>query len=124
MRLPEFDEQYLKEKGYEWELLPDGGSGALVIKNYSVASEKYDHGATDLLVLIPAQYNNAGLDMFYVDPPLHLKNGNYPQAAETFEDHAGRHWQRFSRHLGRPWNPGVDGLPGFLALISKELQVN
>jgi hypothetical protein len=76
------------------------------------------------MIRIPAQYNIAGLDMFYVSPELKLRStGSYPEAASHFENHAGRNWQRFSRHLiTTPWRAGVDGLRVFMSLIQKELQ--
>ena len=67
-----------------------------------------------MMIRIPDQYNIAALDMFYVSPEVRLKNSNqYPDQAEHFEDHCGRKWQRFSRHLVASWRPGVDGLPMF-----------
>lgn len=122
MDLPEADEGFLNRKGHRWELIPGGGGGFLVVKDFLVSPAAFDRDKTDLMVRIPTGYNTAGLDMYYVDPPLRLKNGSYPQAADVFEDHAGRRWQRFSRHLAGPWRPGLDGLPMFFALILKELQ--
>lgn len=123
MRLPEIDEAYLREKGYQWELFPDGNGACLVISDFAVAPNRYDRDKTDLLIRIPAQYNIAGLDMFYVSPELKFPNGSYPEAAGTFQDYVNRRWQRFSRHLTTtPWRPGVDGLRMFMTLIGKELQ--
>ena len=123
MNLLEEDEKYLSQKGYKWEFLADGENGALIIKDYPVNEGVFDRPKIDLLIIIPAQYNNAKLDMFYVDPSLKKKDGSYPNAAEHFEDRAGRRWQRFSRHLNS-WLPGIDSLAGFMSLISKELQKN
>lgn len=124
MRLPEVDEEYLNGKGYEWRLVPEGGGGCLIISNFPVSAETYNVLKVDLMIRIPAGYNMAGLDMFYVDPQIRLRaTGAFPEAANNFEQHAGRQWQRFSRHLNTtPWRPGVDRLPMFLALIQKELQ--
>ena len=120
MRLLEEDEDYLKEKKYAWELLPEGDGACLVIKGFPVSSQVYDRAQTDLMIRIPAQYNNAGLDMFYADPPLRLKASNtFPDRADHFEDHCNRNWQRFSRHF--PWRSGVDGLPTMLAFVHREL---
>src|SRR5215211_438680 len=121
MRLPEDDEHYLHEKGYTWKLLPDGNGGFLILEGFTVCESKYGQAATDLLIRIPGGYNDASLDMFWVDPPLTLKSGGYPPSADLFEEYIGRRWQRFSRHLST-WRPGVDGLPMFLALIQGELQ--
>lgn len=122
MDLPEDDEEFLKRKGFNWELIPGGEGGCLVVKDYSVSPEVFDRDKTDLMIRIPAGYNTAKLDMFYADPPLHLRGGSFPQAADHFEEHAQRKWQRFSRHLPKPWRAGLDGLPMFFALIQQELQ--
>src|SRR4051812_1581135 len=117
MDLPDEDSEYLQSKGLVWELKPDGRAGWLVLKDFAVASDVYDRGSTDLLIRIPEGYPMAGLDMFYVDPPLKLRTGNYPPAADHFEDHIGRKWQRFSRHLNDAnslWQGGLDGLQSFL----------
>ena len=121
MRLPEDDEAYLNEKGFTWELVPGGPGGYLILRNVPICAGKYDQDHTDLLIMIPGGYNQTQLDMFWTDPPLRLKNGEYPPAATLFESHLGRTWQRFSRHLAS-WRPGLDGLPMFLALIQGELQ--
>jgi hypothetical protein len=123
VQLPEDDERYLAEKGCAWELRPDGEGACLVVSDYEVSAAMYDRERTNLMIRIPAQYNLAGLDMFYVDPPLRLRaTGAFPQAAEQTETHCGVQWQRFSRHLQSPWRPGVDGLPTLLAHVSRELQ--
>jgi hypothetical protein len=123
VELPDDDREYLADKGYVWTLLPDGTGGCLVIKDYPVSASAYDRDKTDLMIRIPAGYPMAGLDMFYVDPPLKLRGGGSPPKADVFENHAERKWQRFSRHLNQaPWQAGVDSLRTFLAVISKELQ--
>ena len=122
MRLPEDDEDFLNRKGYQWAIFPEGNGACLVISKYGLAP-RYSPGEIDLMIRIPAQYNIAGLDMFYVDPPVQFKaTGSFPQAAEVFENYCGRRWQRFSRHLQQPWRAGVDGLPMFLAIIERELR--
>jgi hypothetical protein len=122
MDLPDDDEAFLNSKGFSWQLHPNGSGALLVIAGYPVNGDAYDRSSVDLMVRIPDQYNVAGLDMYYVDPPLRLKNGAYPNAADSFETHGGRSWQRFSRHLPCPWRAGVDGLRMFFAHIHRELQ--
>jgi hypothetical protein len=121
VHLPEDDEAYLNGKRFTWELLPGGPGAYLVIRDFAVSGDKYDRDLTDLMIMIPAGYNQAQLDMYWVDPRLLLKNGQYPPAANVFETHLNRSWQRFSRHLSQ-WRPGLDGLPMFFALIQSELQ--
>lgn len=124
MNLPEDDEFFLRRKGFKWSLVPDGDGGFLIIEAFPVSGAKYDRESTVLMVRIPPKYNMAKLDMWYVDPPLRLKGSNQlPNAAATFETHAGRSWQRFSRHLpDGAWRAGVDGLPMFFTFINSELR--
>lgn len=121
-RLPESDEQYLAAKGISYELLQGASEVFFVAKGLAVSPGLYERADTDLMIRIPNAYPVAGLDMFYVDPPLKLRGGDYPVSANVFEDHGGRRWQRFSRHLAAPWRPGVDGIGSFLALVLAELR--
>lgn len=120
--LPEVDEHYLVEKGHKWEVVKGSDCLYLILRGVPVASSKYSRSTTDVMIRIPFGYPMAALDMFYVDPPLQMASGGYPQRADHFEEHCGRRWQRFSRHLPTAWRPGVDGLRGFLALVFAELQ--
>lgn len=122
MQLLEEDELYLQERGYAFELVPNGAGGCLIIKGYPLAPGKYDRDLVDLLICIPQGYNDAKLDMFYVDPEVRLKaTGQHPDRAAHFEVHAQRRWQRFSRHLPQ-WRPGIDMLRNYVPLINRELQ--
>jgi hypothetical protein len=121
-RLPEADEEYLATKGISYELLTGASEFFFIAKDLSVSPTKWDRPQTDLMLRIPNGYPNAGLDMFWVDPSLHLRTGGFPVSADYFEDLAGRRWQRFSRHLATPWRPGVDGIGSFLALVLAELR--
>jgi len=122
MQLLEEDEAFLRSKGYDWELVPEDNGLCVIFKQYRLAPGKYDHDIVDLLVQIPSGYNNAKLDMFYVDPPVRLKaTGQYPQAADAMFDHVSRKWQRFSRHLPQ-WRAGRDTLQNFMPIVNRELQ--
>jgi Prokaryotic E2 family E len=122
MELPEEDIAYLNDTGLPYDFVADGENGGVVFRDYRLAKDKYDHETTNLLICVPKGYNDAMLDNFYVDPPLKLKaSSSYPQNADHFEDHAGRNWQRFSRHLPK-WRAGVDRLKNFMPLVHAELQ--
>lgn len=122
MQLLKADEQYLKNKGYSYELVPEGEGGCLIIKAFPLSPGKYLRDIVDLLIYIPKGYNDAVLDNYYVAPELRLKaNNQYPPNTEHFEDHAGRRWQRFSRHIAN-WRMGIDTLKSFMTHIYRELQ--
>lgn len=125
MNLPEDDQIFLKEHGYDWSVHPgDSQGGVLVIRNFDVSGGGFSPTVTDLMIRIPAQYNMATLDMWYCDPPIRLgATGQFAQASEVTEPHLGRSWQRFSRHLPPgAWRPGIDSLRTFMPFIWRELQ--
>lgn len=124
MNLPEDDEMFLRGKGYDWSLIPDGDGALLIVKAFAVSGAKYDQDRVDLMIRIPPQYNMAKLDMWYVSPALRLRaTSQYPHQAAVFETHDGRSWQRFSRHLpDGVWRAGIDGLPMFFTFIFGELK--
>lgn len=124
MELPARDVKFLSERGLTWELVPDPqGAACLVVKEFNVAAGGFTPSVTELMIRIPAQYPMTPLDMWYCDPPVRLvASGQFAQASEVIENHIGRNWQRFSRHLNGGWRPGVDSLRSYFALIQRELQ--
>lgn len=125
MELPDDDERFLTEQGFDWTLSADGDqAGFLVIRSFDVSGGGFAPSTTDLMIRIPPQYNLAQLDMWYCDPPIRCSaNGQSPPNADVTETHLGRNWQRFSRHLpGGIWKAGVDGLRTYMRLIARELQ--
>ena len=125
MQLPEDDEEFLKELGYDWQLHPDGDeAGFLVIEGFDVSGGGFSPGTSNLLVRIPAKYPLPKLDMWYCFPAIRLTStGSYPDRADVFENFVGLTWQRFSRHLSDgSWKAGVDGLRTYFRFILKELQ--
>jgi hypothetical protein len=121
MELLDEDKAYLDSKGHAYEVVADGANGGVVFKDFPLAPGKYDREKTDLLICIPKTYNDAKLDNYYVDPPVKLSGGGYPDRADHFEDHVGKRWQRFSRHV-KQWRPGIDFLQNFMPLVERELQ--
>ena len=123
MQLPARDVSFLKERGYDWSLIADGGGPCLVVSKFDVAGGGFAPSPIDLMLRIPAQYPMTPLDMWYCHPPIRLAaTGQFATASEVMEHYVGRNWQRFSRHLNGTWKPGVDGLRSFFVLIQRELQ--
>lgn len=124
MELPARDVKFLNERGLAWELLPDPqGAACLVVKGFNVAAGGFTPAVTELMIRVPPQYPMTPLDMWYCDPPVRLTtSGQFATASEVMENHLGRDWQRFSRHLNGGWRPGVDGLRSYFALIHREMQ--
>lgn len=124
MELPARDVKFLSERGFTWELIPDPqGAACLVVKGFGVAAGGFAPSTTDLMIRIPPQYPITPLDMWYCDPPIRLAtSGQFAHASEVMENHIGRTWQRFSRHLNGGWRAGIDCLRSYFALIHRELQ--
>ena len=69
--------------------------------------------SVDVLNVIPANYNTAGCDMFWVYPQLVRADGKaIPQVSGPNADsrtHNGVEYCRWSRHWNKnPWKPKVD----------------
>jgi len=124
MSIPERDTAFLRERGYQWEAVPDpAGSTFVIVRQFPVKGGGFSPEITDLMIRIPPQYPMTPLDMWYCDPPIRIAaSGQFAPASEVMELHLGRPWQRFSRHLNGGWKPGVDSLRSFFALIQRELQ--
>lgn len=116
------DEEYLERTGLEYEVAPEAGLISLVIRAWPLP-EGYEPREVDLLIRLPAGFPDVQPDMYWCDPPVRLtRTGVYPQAADQFEQHVGRNWQRFSRHLPPgAWHPGRDSLESYITLIRGEL---
>ncbi|MGI9250407.1 MAG: E2/UBC family protein [Pseudohongiellaceae bacterium] len=96
------DENYLNgHYSDQWEV-PDNGSH-LLIRGYHLP-DGYDRKEVDMMVLIPAGYPAAALDMFYFSPSINRKDSASIRAVAQ-EEHFGCSWQRWSRHY--QWQPGV-----------------
>jgi hypothetical protein len=82
----------------------------------------YDRESADLLLRLHPGYPDAPPDMWWFDPAIQRADGRPIEATQATEQHVGRPWQRWSRHL-QPgqWQSGVDGLESYLALTVQEL---
>lgn len=118
------DQAFLDELGLETDVVLENGLLAIVLKKWELP-EGYEPRQSDLLVRLPPQFPDAAPDMFWFDPPVKFSGGGSPQSADSIEQHLGRQWQRFSRHLAPGvWNPGRDSLRSYLALIRRDLEAN
>jgi hypothetical protein len=115
-------EQFLQEKGFQYEVSEEQGMVCLVITNYRFPTG-YTPTEVELLVRLPAQFPEVGPDMFWTTPTVRYANGTMPPAADNVENHLGRQWQRWSRHFSdSKWRPGTDDLRSYLTLIRSTLE--
>ena len=118
-KIPSIDREFLQEKGYVYEIIPENQTLLLVLRNFEFPPA-YAPANSDLLILFPAGYPNAGLDMFRTNPDVKLINGQWPKAAEPHDNWNGKSWQAWSRHIS--WRVGRDSLRSFITAIKHELE--
>ena len=106
--LPERDQRYLADHGFDAELVSANNQIGLVLPNYGL-SEAVTPATTDLLIILPPSYPDCGPDMFYLYPWVTLPNGQWPDRANHPFSFGNRQWQRWSRH-SNVWRQGTDGI--------------
>lgn len=119
MFLPEFDRDYLLEKGYQFEEKIDTSGNGLIIRNWLLPEGKYNLQTSDLLILIPSGYPDIKPDMWYFYPDILIAPSNkaarQTEAKINFE---GKPWQRWSRHFpANEWRSGIDGIHTYLKKV-------
>ena len=123
--LPESDREFLQEKEFGFREVTSNGHRGLIISDFTLPKEKYDHDIVDLLILLPQGYPDAMPDMFYLFPEVVLiPEMMTPKAANVKFDFDDISWQRWSRHAPtQNWRPGIDGLHTYLKKVETALQV-
>jgi len=93
----------------------------LVIPNFQLP-DHWSRKSVDLLIVVPDGYPLAALDMFYVNPEIHLKDGRKPGGADNYQEFLGSRWQRFSWHYqGRQWAPTRETLVSHIQFCQTRL---
>lgn len=128
-----FDEDYetLQNSGLIYE--EDELNRFLVIKNYPLNSVLYIFNdlpinEVEVLVVIPANYNTSGTDMFWTHPFLRRVDAKpIPNIMEFGGEDArffnGKEYCRWSRHYtADSWSPKVDNIQKILSRIEWALK--
>ncbi|MER8408155.1 multiubiquitin domain-containing protein [Mesorhizobium sp. M1307] len=120
--LLEVDESFLDGLGLPWETKAVDGPRWLIIHDYPVPVG-YTISTTTLALLVPPNYPQAQIDMFYAYPALAKAVGGVIPATKTTKPIDGLPFQRWSRHRGpgSPWNPQQDNVVTHLALVESAI---
>lgn len=110
------DHAYLDEH-FTWDAVVEGGMVAVTVKDYPLAVG-LTPAVNELLFRLPAGFPDVGPDMFWFATPVTRLDGAPIAATELRETHLGRSWQRWSRHIGGRWRPGVDSVRSYMAYIA------
>lgn len=115
------DQAYLDENDCVWDAVVEAGMVCVTIKDYPLAAG-LTPAVNDLLVRLPSGFPDVGPDMFWFAEPVTRVDGAEIPAIQVIEIHLDRSWQRWSRHIGARWRPGVDDLRSYLAYIAACVQ--
>ena len=118
--LREQDQSFLDSLGYSYSVEVSDGFVNVVLANFPTPGLDLYH--VDLLLRLPVGFPDATPDMFWVSPALTAKGAAIP-GTELTENYLGRSWQRWSRHIGGQWRPGVDNLETYLAYVRRALAI-
>jgi hypothetical protein len=121
MTLPAADVAYLEGRGQPFSISVEAGMICVLLPQFHLPDGLNVKGA-DLLLRLSPGFPDVPPDMWWFDPPISRQGGGAIQATDVREQHLGRTWQRWSRHLEpSQWKSGIDRLENFIGLIGAEL---
>jgi hypothetical protein len=106
--LPE-DVDFLNRYFPKWETLHQGGTGWILIHDFTIP-EAYNVDGVTVAFMIPPSYPTTEFDMMYFHPELSRKDGQSIGALSS-QGLDGKNFQRWSRHRNAgDWRSGIDNL--------------
>ncbi len=108
--------ELLASRGEAVELIGAAGQTYILGRALEAPTPPWDRGSYDILVAIPAAYDAAALDAFYLGLPYKFNGGTHPRVQGAVITVNGRQWQLASWHYrdGKPWTRGLDDLASHL----------
>ncbi len=88
------------------------GQCYVLVEGVEAPSPPWSSARFDILIAIPAAYDAAELDGFYVALPCGFNNGEHPRIKGNVIELLKRKWRQVSWHYpeGKPWRRGQDSL--------------
>jgi hypothetical protein len=107
----------LVARGVPVELTELNGQCYALVKGVDAPAPPWSKTSFDILVAIPAAYDAADLDAFYIELPYSYNGGEHPRIKGQVIEHLERKWQLVSWHYadGRPWVKGQDTIETHIA---------
>lgn len=110
-----------RSEGQPVSFIDEGARFLVIFEGFALPDDQYAPPRTDLMIMADYQYPMSRLDMYWTDPEIRrAEGGGFPQGAESFEDHGGRRWQRWSWHYP-VWDPSRHNLRTHLEVFYDRL---
>jgi hypothetical protein len=102
----------LAARGAQVDLTELNGQCYALAKGIKAHSPPWSKPEFDILIPIPAAYDAADLDAFYVEWPCSFDGGEPKRVQGQIIEHSGRKWRLVSWHYpdNRPWVRGHDNI--------------
>lgn len=114
------DKAYLESREIDHEVVSDA-AGTHVILADVPTPQGLQPDAVDILITLPAGFNDTAPDMFWCQPAITRVDGTPIPGTGAHRDFQGRNWQRWSRHIGGAWRPGIDNLATYIAYVKRAI---
>lgn len=94
------------------QLIENSGQCYALITGLESPCPPWGANRHDILIVIPAAYDAAELDGFYVGLPYSFNGGEHNRVNGNIVELLGRKWKQVSWHYpeGKPWRRGQDNL--------------
>jgi len=104
--------QELVDRGVAIELTAIGGQCYALVNGVEAPTPPWSNSKFDILIAIPAAYDAAHLDGFYLALPYTFNDGEHPRVQGQIIEHLDRKWRLVSWHYpdGKPWIRGQDSI--------------
>ena len=86
----------------------DNGQLYVLVNNVPTVHNDWNLATADILISVPSSYPVGGLDAFYVDRALMLKNDQKHPRMSSEHPILGKQWWLISWHYNKPWSPSQD----------------
>jgi hypothetical protein len=108
--------QALAKQGVSLELVEGNEQCYVLAWGLEAPTPPWDQKSYKILIAIPAAYDAASLDAFYLALPYKFNDGTHNRVSGTVITVKDRQWQLVSWHYpdGKPWTRGLDDLASHL----------
>lgn len=102
----------LKARGIDIEPVEMASQSYVLVRKMDAPSPPWDRDTYEILIAIPAAYDDASLDGFYLGLPYSYNLGAHTRVNGGEIVHCDRIWKLVSWHYPehRPWQRGLDNL--------------